>query len=310
MKYHINLNDVQSSVVQQVKDACLDQGFFYLEFDRIIDPQLVAAAFAVSKEFFALDTATKSLYNHQGYSAYQAETLNTQQQTEGDTKEGFSIKSNESIDSDPKLNLPNRWSTTTSLDVNLIMQEYLSKLTSIGMRLAEILALALGLHKNVFDSYLQKPRRYIRMLKYSEKKSNPTSGVYAAGAHSDYGFITLLVTDDQPGLEILDKDGVWQPIPAKDGCFIVNIGDMLERLSNGIFLSPKHRVINNTGKSRYSIPFFFNVNENVAIEPQLANPNRKRSYPRTTFLEYLAEKTKQTYNGETPNLLGYSAEGF
>lgn len=301
MTHIINLNDNEAEIVKQVKDACSDSGFFYLSFDGIIDPELVHAAFSVSREFFALDAATKATYLHKGYSALQTETLNPQQQAEGDTKEGFSIKSTEPVDADPKLNLPDRWSATSTLEVNLIMQKYLNNLTSIGMRLAKILALSLGLPKNAFDLYLQQPRRYIRMLKYSARLSAPANGVYGAGAHSDYGFITLLATDDQPGLEVQDKNDDWHPIPPQKGHFIVNTGDMLERLSNGVFLSPVHRVINVTGKARYSIPFFFNVNENIPIEPLVANPNCKKLYPRTTFLEYLDEKTKQTYNGATPN---------
>jgi isopenicillin N synthase-like dioxygenase len=108
----------------------------------------------------------------------------------------------------------------------------------------------------------------VRLLHYEATLSKPEDGVYGCGAHSDYGLFTFLLTDEEPGLEIFFKDS-WHavpPAPSSD-VFIVNLGDMSMRLSNDLFKSTVHRVINKTGRERYSIPLFFEPDVRAVIEP-------------------------------------------
>ncbi|GMP84830.1 hypothetical protein CsSME_00038202 [Camellia sinensis var. sinensis] len=116
---------------------------------------------------------------------------------------------------------------------------------------------------------LGKPIANLRLLHYEGRVSDPMKGIYGAGAHSDFGLITLLATDDVYGLQICkDKDAKpqkWEFVAPLKGAFIVNLGDMLERWSNCIFKSTLHRVLGN-GQERYSIAYFVEPNHDCLVE--------------------------------------------
>ena len=143
------------------------------------------------------------------------------------------------------------------------MERYSAACRALGMRLTRLLALALGLEPGFFDApgRFDAPQFFLRLLRYSAEASAPTAGVFGAGAHTDYGMLTLLATDDCPGLQIQPRvggvDGPWRDVAPRKGAFIVNLGDMLERWTNGVFLSTRHRVVNVAGRQRLSMPFFF-----------------------------------------------------
>ena len=159
-------------------------------------------------------------------------------------------------------------------------------------------------------------------------------GIYSAGAHTDYGMITLLVTDDVPGLQIHPKqeniDEGWIDIPPLPGAFIVNLGDVLERWTNGNFnllshfliillkqfffitikigllKSTLHRVVNESGRERYSLPFFFEPNFGCVVEclPNFCSDDNPPKYTPTTYGDYLQYKyqlTHSIYSKETEN---------
>ena len=106
-----------------------------------------------------------------------------------------------------------------------------------------------------------------------------------AGQHEDINLITLLIGSDQPGLEILRRDGQWVPVTTVPGAIMCNIGDMMQRLTNHVFPSTTHRVVNPPGEqalqSRYSIPFFLHPNADFMIEtlPSCINAQRPNRYP-------------------------------
>ena len=299
----INLTEPQEIIVKKIKNACETVGFFYITHHGI--PQtLIDAVFTISKEFFDLRDEEKAKYLRCGYSKYQAESLDPDNQLEGDTKEGFSIKSIAPVDEDPQLNLPLALSVHSEEAVANNIQRLFFELTHLGIRLSEYFALALDLPKKIFMPYINTPQRYLRMLCYSPILSTPNKGIFAAGAHTDYGFMTILATDDQPGLQVL-QEGQWHDIPPLPHGFIINVGDMMEIFSNGKFISPTHRVINTKGQKRYSMPFFYNVNETMQIQPLLTDNVSGKQYHQTTFKDYLKLKTSKTFTQGTPNQYGY-----
>ena len=121
-----------------------------------------------------------------------------------------------------------------------------------------------------------------------------------AGAHEDINFITLLVGASAEGLELLTREGEWVPITTAGDTIVVNIGDMLQRLTNHVYPSTTHRVVNppgeNARKPRYSVPFFLHPNPDVVLEPlpsciSADNPHR---YPRPILShEYLLERLRE-----------------
>ena len=107
------------------------------------------------------------------------------------------------------------------------------------MRLVELVAIALGLPKFALHQYFSRPIQVMRLLHYSEKESRPQEGIFGAGAHTDYGFLTILSTDGNPGLQVLAREGTtaageqWVKIQPKPFDFVVNVGDFLQELTDG-----------------------------------------------------------------------------
>jgi isopenicillin N synthase-like dioxygenase len=179
--------------------------------------------------------------------------------------------------------------------------------------LVQLLALAIGLNdEHYFDEAFAEPLVTLRLLRYARERSDPSRGIFACGSHSDYGMITLLWTDETCGLQIFipnDSDtghttlmgdesyGSWIDVPARPTAYVVNLGDMLERWTNGMFRSTLHRVITDGSAERFSLPCFydphFDTDVNVLdICCSLDNPPK---YPRTTSGQHLLDKYKETH---------------
>ncbi|DBA97254.1 TPA: hypothetical protein ACH3X1_015002 [Trebouxia sp. C0004] len=124
-------------------------------------------------------------------------------------------------------------------------------------------------------------------------------GVYGAGAHTDYGLLTVPATDDNPGLRIYTK-GKWAHVKPVPGTFIISLGDMLERWTNGYFRSTLHRVVNNVGKEPYSTAFFYNPNFNARVEclPQCCK-HEPAKFPPTTSGQHVLDMYAAANRGQT-----------
>jgi isopenicillin N synthase-like dioxygenase len=178
----------------------------------LMEPEEIQKVFEQSKLLFDLSQEEKEQLSDKttsrGYTNMQEETLDPAQQKEGDTKEGYYIGREIPVDSpryDPqKLRGPNQWPTKQRLpNFQSVMEEYHSKATTIAFRLVQLLALSLGLKETYFDDDFQEPVATLRLLHYDKRQSEPQNGIYACGAHSDYGIITLLLTDEHPGKCVL-----------------------------------------------------------------------------------------------------------
>ena len=120
------------------------------------------------------------------------------------------------------------------------MDTYHEAMTQLGRKVVQLLALALNMPEDYFNQSFTKPIALIRLLHYNETPSDPAAGILAAGAHTDYGMITLLATDQEPGLQVFNEDSQeWIDVPPREGAFVVNLGDMLAQWSNDLFHSAK-----------------------------------------------------------------------
>ena len=137
-----------------------------------------------------------------------------------------------------------------------IMYQYYSAIQPLAMKLMRSFALALQDDESAFDAFFKFPITGMRALHYPPMP--PDSGVNAngLGAHADFSWLTLVLQDGIGGLEVLNKQGVWIDAPPKPGTFVCNVGQFLERQTNGLFPATVHRVRNRTGERRFSIPFF------------------------------------------------------
>jgi len=145
--------------------------------------------------------------------------------------------------------------------------DYMTELTGLGHHL--MCAIGRGLHlgdRYFFDHYTGSPTTLFRIFNYPSAPSGQAGESRGVGEHTDYGLLTLLYQDDVGGLQIRHEDS-WIDVPYVPGSFVVNVGDMLERLTSGRYTSALHRVINNSGRSRISMPFFFDPGFDVVLQP-------------------------------------------
>ncbi|XP_023638406.1 2-oxoglutarate-Fe(II) type oxidoreductase [Capsella rubella] len=301
-----NSNLHQSAL--SLKQACLDCGFFYVT-NHGLSEELRDEAFEQSKKFFdlPLEEKMKVLRNgkHRGYSPVFDQILDPENQVDGDYKESFFIgieDLKDDLHNDTPFYGPNLWPDPDVLPGwRATMEKYHQEALRVCKVIAKLLALALDLDVNYFDKpeILGNPIAVMRLVHY-EGVSDPSKGIFACGAHTDFGMMTLLATDNVMGLQICkDKEAKprkWEYVPSIKGAYIVNLGDLLERWSNGIFKSTLHRVLGN-GQERYSIPFFVEPSHDCLVEclPTCQSENNLPKYPAIKCSTYLTQRYEQSH---------------
>ncbi|KDO23250.1 hypothetical protein SPRG_11180 [Saprolegnia parasitica CBS 223.65] len=272
----------------QLRQACMDVGFFYLR-GHGVPRQLQRDVYKQMAAFFALPIAEKRKAvadkNMRGWAPMYEETLDPAHQTKGDTKEAYHV-CRESLPDEVHLPLHDTCNVFPDAAIlphfKTITTTYFDAMSHLGLHVARVMATAAGA-PGAFDApgMFDRPMTVLRMLHYNAEASNLANGVIACGAHSDFGLLTLLSTDTEPGLQIEGRDGHWVDVPYVQDAFIVNVGDLAERWTNGLFRSTRHRVVNSTGRERYSVPFFFepNFHCNVTCLPSCVDAATPAKYP-------------------------------
>jgi isopenicillin N synthase-like dioxygenase len=202
-------------------------------------------------------------------------------------------------DSDPdylagnRLLGPNRWPSEVANFQDRVYAYYRA-VTQLGRRLLSGFLLALGLPEDHFDSVLQKPPSQLRLIHYPFQPS--ALDAPGIGAHTDYECFTILHATS-PGLEVLNARDQWLDAPPLPGAFVINIGDLLEVLSNGHWVSTAHRV-RKVAEERYSAPLFFNLDYDaeIAPAPHLVSSDGEARYPSVRAGEHLLAQTAQSFS--------------
>lgn len=165
---------------------------------------------------------------------------------------------------------------------------YFNAVMALGNRLFRAFAIALDLPEEFFVERAQKPTSQLRLLHYPANDLPMNKENLGITAHSDFECFTIL-HQQSPGLQVMNAADEWVEAPAIDGTFIVNIGDLLEGWTNGLFKATQHRVVN-TGKERYSMPLFFAADYHTVVEPlpQFVTTDHPARYSRITAGEHLA----------------------
>lgn len=293
------------AVADRLRAACMQRGFFYVT-GHGIDPVLMAEAFDESRRFFDLPTAAKTALDkahsrcNRGYEPLRGQTL--QAGMPPDLKEGFYIGVELPPD-DPRVlagkfnHGPNQW--PSGLDgFRPAMNRYFDAMMGLGNQLVRGLALSLSLAPQAFDSFLDGAMGTLRLLHYPPQPPNPHPGEKGCGEHTDFGCITLLLQDDCGGLQVQDAaDGSWIDAPPVPGAYVVNIGDLVARWTNGRYHSTLHRVVNVSGRERYSIPFFLTgrPDHEIACLPTCLDPGETPRFAPVTVEQHLAECYRRTY---------------
>ncbi len=287
----------------EIGRAARGLGFFSV-VDHGIDAALVDAVFDRSRAFFALPQAAKdqlSVANsaaYRGYVKLGEEKLDTA--LPGDVKECFNAGPDLAADHPDVLagkpyHAVNQWPDVADFRPTLVA--FSAAARDLIVWLHRAIALDLGIDERFFDQYFTDPIGLLRLLHYPPHPGTFDGSIYGAGAHTDYGNLTLLAQDQTGGLEVRGRDGTWIAVPPQPGTFVCNIGDCLMRWTNDIYVSNAHRVVNRSGRERYSIAFFGDGNADtlVACPPALLGPAEAPKYPPITYADYLQSRYEATY---------------
>lgn len=285
----------RSAATQAVTDALTQSGFMYIT-GHGIDAVLLERAFAAMRRFFGRTHEFKSRYAYSdidanfGYQTIETERLDPRSMP--DLKESFTMR-NALEHADETA----RWPEGDFRDVALAL--YAAGLGA-AYRVMELLAACLELPAGFFAQRHRGENVTLRFLHYPAGLLPSSSAQLGAGAHTDYGSITLLFQDEVGGLEVQRADGAWQPAPPVQGAALVNTGDLMERWTNGRFRSTVHRVPPISGtRDRHSIALF--VDPDAAVEVKCfescVSSDRPPRYPGITAGEHIRRKLAATNEG-------------
>ncbi len=245
----------------------------------------------IAESYFAQDENQKMQNyiglskNHSGYVPIGEEQFKANVY---DLKEAYDINYDyQEIENRRPLLGPTQWPNDPQFKEQVLA--YYQHIKAIGHQLFKAFALALELEEDYFDAHLKHAPSQLRLIHYP---FNPNAeDQFGIGAHTDYECFTLLFPTAE-GLQVLDKQGEWIDIPLIENTMVMNIGDMMEILSNGRYLATKHRV-KRVKQERYSFPLFFSCNYDYIIQPIIKNEDPH--YPPMKGGEHLFNQTAQTF---------------
>ena len=275
---------------------------FAIIADHGIPDDLIHRAEEKSKQFFALPEETKRKYliegmgGARGYTPFGIETAKGQKAH--DLKEFWHVGRDLPEGHKFAAHMPNNlWPAEVS-SFRDTFEELFATFDRTGLKVLSAIARYLGLGEDYFVDTVHEGNSVLRLLHYPPQ-SEPTGEHIRAGAHEDINTITLLLGAEEAGLELLTKDGRWIPVSPKPGELVINIGDMLQRLTNGRLRSTSHRVVNpapdRASNARYSMPFFLHVRSDVLIEalPGTVPAGEEPKWAPITADGYLQERLRE-----------------
>ena len=290
-------------VASEIGAACRRVGFFYV-VNHGVQPGLIADVFAKSRAFFAQPVAQKlelsmdAIGGNRGYSGFMREALDPAHGR--DKKEAFNIgielaPDDAGLRAGEPFRALNGWPRLAGFRDTML--GYFDACLWLGGEIHRAFACDLGLAPDFFVDKLDRPLATLRLLRYPQEPA----GEIGAGAHTDYGNITLLATDGVGGLEVRSRDGEWLAAPAISGAFVVNIGDCLMRWTNDVYVSTPHRVVSRGQGERYSIAFFLDPNPFARVEaiPSCVAAGAAPKYPPILAHDYLRSRFEATYPAST-----------
>ena len=296
---------LRAAAIAKLKAACVDKGFLYL-VGHGVPQELIDRTFDYARQFFdkpmeekaALDVA-HSLTQNRGYEVPGLQTLDPG--TLPDLKESFLMGVDYPLDHPCVVagqynRGPNQWPGGLP-GFKETMNAYSSEMERLARLLMSGIAQTLGLPEDFFDDFNRDPVSVQRLLYYPPQPVTAREGEIGCGAHTDFGGVTLLMQDDSGGLQVKDPVRGWVDAPPIPGSFVVNLGDMIARWTNDRYRSNLHRVINTSGKARYSLPYFFDGHPDYVVDclPGCADEANPSKYLPITVEQHLRDCFAATY---------------
>lgn len=302
----------RKKVAWNIHKACRETGFFYVINHRF-PAKLIEDQFAWSSKFFKLSLEDKLALDMKkspskvGYEPIGAQVLDSQDDSgtvaPSDLKESFQC----SVEAGPdhpmvKLGMRgfghNQWpSNLPGFKEHTL--SYQAAARDLGDRVLRLIALSLDLDERFFEGVYDYPSLGLRMLNYPPQPEDAAANQLGAGAHTDWGGVTLLAQDEIGGLEVRNAAGDWVAATPVPGSFVVNLGDLMARWTNGVYNSNLHRVMNNGVRrtERKSIAFFYSPRPTAVIEPlpTCVSPDRPAQFATCTAAEHTDEMFRRSY---------------
>ncbi|MCP4439734.1 MAG: isopenicillin N synthase family oxygenase [Aureispira sp.] len=288
----------QAEFVQQLGQAFTDIGFVSV-INHGIPMEKVNAFSAAAEKFFALDKATKVKYEvpggagQRGYTSFGKE--HAKQSDFGDLKEFFQIGQEVPEGHALENAYPNNMYTTDYPTFSDLGNQLYREFEKAGSALLEAIALFLGLDREYFNKHIEYGNSILRAIHYPPITEEPQSAIRAE-EHEDINLITLLFGASAGGLQVRPLGHDWIPVKALGDAFVINVGDMLQRLTNNRLKSTTHRVVNppreKWGTPRYSIPFFLHPRADMDLTclDSCVTEERPLNYEPIKAGEYLDER--------------------
>lgn len=306
------LNDLTAKheVATDIEHACRTHGFFYV-IGHGIPVSSLSQLDEISRQFFALPDAEKmKISMDKGGRAWRGYFPSGGELTSGkpDQKEGIYFGSELPADDARVIaGLPlhgsNLWPQQIA-GMSKIVSEYMNQAAAVAQVLLQGIALSLGLESDYFErTYTRDPTILFRIFHYPAINDR-IDNLWGVGEHTDYGLLTLLAQDSHGGLEVKSRAG-WIEAPPLNNALVCNIGDMLDRLTGGWYVSTPHRVSAQTHDGRLSFPLFFDPDFNAEIQPLPLADKPGQAVPRWdkvnlaaftgTYGQYLLSKVSKVF---------------
>lgn len=282
-------------LVAEVRAACADVGFFYVR-NHGVDAALIADLVQQAQAFFALPAADRDALlldqRMRGYLPLYYRSYEGEARAGTSHQEGFWVGHDTPLDPARPLDGPNRWPQSLP-SLRASMLAYFDAVENLSRRLLRLFALALDLPAETLLAHFDRPSSRLKLNHYPLQENPVSEHDIGVVPHSDSGCFTILWQDDNGGLEVQNRAGDWVGAPPLADSFVVNIGNIMQYWSNGLFSSTPHRVINRHGQDRYSIPFFVNPDFNTEIRP-LYRPERA-SFEAFAYGRYQVDLWRHTF---------------
>ena len=292
----------QQAVSRQIFQACHEIGFMYLK-NPGIPPSLIEQVFEQTKQFFNLPLEIKNqvawanAFSNRGYVGVERERLD--QDKPGDLKEAFNVgqQINSENSGQQSSLILNKWPVEQDTFRETVLEFY-QTCAEAAEKVCYAFALALELPESFFAARHNQQNYTLRLLHYPPIEQTPKPEQVRAGEHSDYGSFTILFQDDGGGLEVCTSSGEWIAAPCIPGTVVINTGDLMQRWTNHVFCSTKHRVrihTDNIKRSRYSLAFFCHPNNDTEIACLNCQDSDHPPYQPISAGDYLLSRLQATY---------------
>ena len=295
--------DDRAGTVAELRRTLETIGFVYLA-DHGVPPELGERLHRLSVQFHDLPAEAKLRIRmngaHRGYMPFSTSTIVTSSVatvTKPNQSESLMVM-HDLAEDDPALGEPLQGPNQWPAEIPALRQaalDYMRAMSALGRDMAVAIAEALDLPPTYFLPHFDRPTLFLRLLHYPEQQRE--EGLFGSAPHTDYGFITLLAQDSVGGLEVRNRAGDWIPAPPIPNTFVMNVGDILARWSNDRFASTPHRVLNLSGRERYSQPFFYDPSMDTVVDCPAAilTPGEAPRQPPVRYGDYLLDRLNKNY---------------